>query len=247
MSAVALRSRIRPFRLLCIVCVGLLATVASAQRSGKLRLMIDPGTDLAYVVDGKYRMQDKEVELLEGPHRFTFWAPDRRAVDTVLTVVAGTVTEFRMRLPYSQDFMLHQQELKTWRSKRLVERGVPLVATAGALVWTGIQFGAYNKAADRLESYPAQYADAISGDVLQRMKDVDIPADKKAFTKARTGLYIAGGTALVAAGWTYLRYRNGTPPPQLQDRERIRFEGLVWTPTPDGGIFMGGLTLNLVR
>ena len=57
---------------MCAVIAVLAVTSVLAQSAGKLRLMIDPGAGYQFVLDKKYRMQQREVELSTGPHHFTF-------------------------------------------------------------------------------------------------------------------------------------------------------------------------------
>ena len=65
-------------------------SAVQAQTSGKLRLVVDPGDSYEFVLDHQFRMQKREVELLTGPHHFSFWAPERSIVDTTITMAGRT-------------------------------------------------------------------------------------------------------------------------------------------------------------
>ena len=93
------------------------------QTTGTLRLFIDPGNDFQFVLDHKYRMQQREVTLAEGPHDFTFWAPKYRMIDTTITVVANTVNSFTLRLPVSAEYMAWQREMSRYKRQVVLGRG----------------------------------------------------------------------------------------------------------------------------
>ena len=60
--------------------------------------------------------------------------------------------------------------------------------------------------------------------------------------------WVSGGlTAASGAAWWYLRKaRAERKPPVFEDKERARFEGLVWTPDANGqGLWLAGFTIPL--
>ena len=96
-----------------VTCIAiLLACSSAAQTVGKLRLMVDPGNNFQFVLDHKYRMQQREVELSTGPHHFSIWAPQRMVVDTTLIVLPDQSRDVFIRLPFSSEYGAYEQELR---------------------------------------------------------------------------------------------------------------------------------------
>lgn len=221
------------------------AGMAHAQRSGTLRLKLDPG-NTTYRLDHKFTMARPEVELMEGPHQFSFWAPQRRMVDTTLTVIPDKTTEFSLRLPYSTEYLVYQRDLDAWTKERRLVRLLPAATTGAALVWTAIAYGGMKKAHDQLDADRNAYEQAGSPHAITVLKDRTMPAHKDDFKRANTQFQVAAGVTLLCAGataWLYLRSAR-KPKPVFQDKEKLRFEGLSWVPGPQGGSWQGGLSWN---
>ena len=242
-------TRLQGRLLLLVLLLGAAALQGLAQGTGKLRLIIDPGADFQFVLDRKYRMQQREVELLEGPHHFSFWAPTRKVVDTTLTVVPGRVTDFRMRLPYAADHVKYSRELSAWKQQRMLKRGIPLVAAVGGALWTVLQVKAVSDANAQLDADRAAYEKLVLTHEIRTLKEETIPQHNKDADRARTMLGVAGGfTAVAIAGTVYQFIRTAREEaPAYEDKERVRFEGLVWVPGPAGGGLHGSLTIPLAR
>lgn len=239
----------------CCLChlVTLAALVSTslviAQSSGKLRLEIDPAASFTYRLDHQFTMDQREVELLEGPHHFSFWAPQRRMVDTTLTVVGGQTKEFQLRLPFSTEYLVYQRDLDNYRNQMRVMRLVPAAITGGALLYTAFKFAKMKKAHDQLDDDRAAYNDAPSPHAITVLKTETMPAHKEEFDKARTNFAVAAGvTALFTGTTAYLYLRSAKQAkPEFYDAEKLRFDGLSWVPGPNGGTWQGGLTWNLSR
>jgi hypothetical protein len=101
-----------------------------AQTSGKLRLFVDPGNTFEFVLDHQFRMQQRELELVEGPHHFTFWAPERQMVDTTIHVRANMTQDVSLRLPLSDEYRAYLNEYQRYRNRQLLSRLVPAVLRA---------------------------------------------------------------------------------------------------------------------
>lgn len=227
----------------------LVAADASAQQAGKLRLIIDPGGAYQFILDHRFRMQEREVELAAGPHHFSFWAPERRVVDTTLTVEAGVTQDILLRLPYSTEYLVYQRDLRDYRQEMRVHRMVPSLITVGLLAYTGIRWAKYKKAHDVLEDDRDQYDQLLSPHAITELKTQTIPRHQEDFDKAKRGFGIAAGITLVSAAVTaYMIHRsNKRPVPTFIDREKVKFDGLVWLPGPGGGQWMTGFTFDLAR
>jgi hypothetical protein len=235
-----------------VMCACMLLSSASdvsAQSVGRLRLLVDPGNDFQFVVDGKYRMQQREVELSPGPHTFTFWAPQRTMKDTVLVVEAGRTRDVLLRLPFSAEYEQWQGEMERYRNDRKLRRLLPCVLTAGSLVYTAVKWDAYKKAHDQLNEDLSAYDEGYSPQAINILKDRTIPQHKDEFRNARTNFFLAAGLSTALAGATaYLFHRSAARDvPVFQDREKVRFDGLVWMPGTNGGEWHGGLTWNFAR
>lgn len=235
-----------------VMCAWMLAFAgvsAQAQSVGKLRLLVDPGGDFQFVVDGKYRMQQREVELSPGPHRFTFWAPERSMKDTTLNVEPGRTKDVLLRLSYSPEYDQWRGEMERYRNDRKLRRLLPTVITAGSLVYTVLKWSAYKHAHDQLNDDLVAYDEGYSPQAINILKDRTIPQHKDEFRNARSNFYLAAGLSTALAGATvYLFHRSASREvPVFQDREKVRFDGLVWMPGAEGGEWLGGLTWNFAR
>lgn len=220
---------------------------ALAQNTGTLRLMIDPGHNFEVVVDKKHRMQQREIKLAEGLHQFSVWAPERMVVDTAVFIVADRSSDLVMRLPYSPEFVAYRGELAKWQTKRRVERTLPILATAGGLVWSVAALSRYGKARDVLEKDREQYEIEVDPSSIARLKGTTIPAHNADLRNARQGVYVAAGvTALCgAATWYLVRRSLGRERPVFEDEQKVIFDGLVWLPSRSGSFVHAGITIPL--
>ena len=225
----------------------LISTSANAQNTGTLRLFIEPGNNYEFVLDHKYRMQQREVKVTEGPHHFTFWAPKHRMVDTTLIAAPNAVTTFTLSLPYSIEYTMWQDDLSRYKRQVVLARGAFMAATVGFGAWTAINFFQYKKAHDQLVDHEAMYDLLTSPRAITDMKEVTLPADKDEFKKQKTELLISGGLTLVSAGMTYWMFNKTRDKsiPQFEDHEKMKFDGLVWFPSPQGDTWLAGVTIPI--
>lgn len=232
-----------------ILLVALAPLIGIAQNTGTLRMLIDPGHNFEFVVDKKHRMQQREVKLTEGLHHFSIWAPERMIVDTNVFVVADRTSDMVLQLPYSPEYVKYRMELGRVQSKRRVARTIPTVVTAGALVWTGISIGKYQKAVDVLEKDKEVYDINVDPGAIRTLKEETIPQHNDDLRTARTGMYTSIGVTAVAAGLTYYLYRRSAKleRPVMDDKQKVIFDGLVWLPNERGGMFHAGISIPLVR
>ena len=232
-----------------VTCIAiLLACSSAAQTVGKLRLMVDPGNNFQFVLDHKYRMQQREVELATGQHHFSFWAPERVVVDTTLTVLENGTREVFVRLPYSAEYRAYQEELRVLKKRMWLEVALPSAVTLGAGILAYSTFKQYKNAHDQLSADEEAYRSGADPVQLAYLKGDIIPNHKSEFRDKR-GIFFAtaGLFTAVAAGsaWMIVRY-NKRSDPKFFDREKVKFDGLVWVPTGNnGGMWLAGLHLNL--
>ena len=239
---------LRPFAFI-LVFTHLLISSASAQIPGTLRLFIDPGHEFSFVLDDKYRMQQREVTLPAGQHRFQFWAPTRRIVDTTLTVLPDIPRDFTLRLPYSDEYKVYQEQLLRYRNNRKLNRLLPMAATGVSAIVSVSMFVKYKNAHDQLAEDVDQYNSLTSPGAISRLKNETMPAHQADFNKAERNFIIStsitGGLAVLT---TYLYVKSARMKvPLFEDKERLKFEGLAWVPGERGGTWAGGFTFNLVK
>lgn len=220
---------------------------AVAQQTGQVRLFVDPGHSFEFVLDGKYRMQQREVRLATGPHRFQFWAPARSIVDTTLMVLPDTTIDFRLILPRSVEYVAYQEDLARLKREQWLQRGLPTALAAGAGAYAVVHIIRYRDADRQLKADEELYRTSADPSELRRLKEDLIPQHKDDFRRARTRAYVGTGVFVgLAAGATYAIVKAARKPvPFFEDKEKLRFDGLVWTPGPGGGTWSGGLTLHL--
>lgn len=228
--------------------LALLAVPCVAQTVGKLRLMVDPGNNFQFVLDHKYRMQQREVELATGQHHFSFWAPERVVFDTTLVVLENEMREVFVRLPYSAEYRAYQEELRVLKKRMWLEVALPSAVTLGAGILAYSTFKQYQNAHDQLTADEEAYTSGADPAQLASLKGDIIPNHKSEFRDKR-GIFFAtaGLFTAVAAGsaWMIVRY-NKRSDPKFFDREKVKFDGLVWLPSHDnGGLLLAGLHLDL--
>jgi len=218
-----------------------------AQKTGTLRMLIDPATGLEFVVDHKYRMQQREVKLGEGLHHFSVWAPERRVVDTTVFVIADRTSDLVMRLPFSVEYQQYRSDLGRYEDGKLMRQLSPLVLVGG-LVWTGLSVGSYGKAKDQLDEDRTAYDASVDPASINRLK-IDIDQHNADFRKARTSLFAGTALSVVGAGViTYVWHKTKQHrKPTFEDKEKVIFEGLSWMPGQHGGAWCAGVTIPLQR
>lgn len=229
-----------------VVC-GALAMQVSAQSPGTLRLFIDPGHDFVFVLDGKHKMQQREVTLPGGPHRFQFWAPTRRIVDTTLAVFPDRTVDFKLRLPYSTEYLDYQLRMDEFKRNRMLNRALPIGLTGISAVVSAVYFSKYKKAHDQLQEDVDQYNTLTSPGAITNLKETTMPAHQEDFDKAERNFFVSlGVTSALAVATTYLYVKSSKlQVPVFEDKERVKFNGLAWVPNGRGGYWAGGLTINL--
>lgn len=233
--------------LVLVKLVLVLPCETDAQSAGKLRFIVDPGGDFSFVLDHQFRLQQREIDLATGPHSFTFWAPERKMIDTTITVEAGPIKEVLIRLPYSDEYRGYLTAMRDMRNKAWVEVALPSAVTLAAATFAVISYGKCKDAADRLDADEDLYKTSGDPGAIATLKYVTIPNHRNDLKDRRATFYIASGFfAVAAAGTAWLITRNARRPlPKFNDAQKVKFDGLVWVPSERGGMFMAGLHLDL--
>lgn len=244
------RGTIRPWP--WVLLAGVLATAGTgtmAQTMGQLRLVVDPGHDFQVVLDGKHRLQERVLDLTEGNHRLQLWAPTRRIVDTTVYVRAGGSRDLIVRLPYAPEYVAHLQEMRHYRQRLWLNKALPTVATAGAAAWATAAYLGYRKAGRQLQDDRDLYNSSADPGEIAALKDELFPRHREDFRRSKVMLGVSTGVFAAAAAITVWAYRRADrkPLPVFEDKEKVRFDGLVWLPGPDGrgGTWTAAMTIPL--
>ena len=218
-----------------------------AQTTGTLRVFCEPVGSCQYVLDGKHRMNDRELTLLDGPHRFVFWAPERRMLDTTFLVSGGSLREVNVQLRYSSEFIDYRQHAGSFvRNDRWMRYGTPVLAV-GTGVWAGVSIVHAINARKDLDALGEEYINSSDPGGISDLKDERIPAANAALRTTRTMAYVSSGLFVASAGaWWYVqKIRRSRTSPVFEDKEKARFDGLVWVPNTNGGTWAMGFTLPI--
>ncbi|MBK8497937.1 MAG: hypothetical protein IPL52_03755 [Flavobacteriales bacterium] len=218
-----------------------------AQTTGTLRVFCEPSGSCQYILDGKHRLNDREITLLEGPHRFVFWAPERRMLDTMFMVTGGQLHEARVQLHYSQEFIEFSRQADSHRRRdRWLRYGTP-VLTVGAGAWAGVSIAQALKARKDLDALADDYATLSDPGAITALKDQRIPDANSALRRTRTMAYVSSGVFVLSAGayWYAQKVRRANKAPLFEDKEKVRFDGLVWVPGATGGTWAMAATIPI--
>ncbi len=223
-----------------------ISSATFGQSTGQVQLYVSPPQQMRYILNMQERSESTILSLPAGEHRFTFWAPDRSILDTTITVIADSTIVFRKTLPPSPEFLEHRAAQERIGRERLAWRGLPLLATAVGGAFTVRAVNKHNQAYDALVEAEASYSTLRAPGAIQRLKEETIPARRTEFDDSRNRVMVAGiftGVAAASAVYGFMR-TAGKKAPAYQDKERLRFEGLVWTPG-DGGGWYAAMTLPI--
>jgi hypothetical protein len=220
-----------------------------AQGKGEIQLHVAPHGSMEYVLDGKERLSNRALVLPAGEHRFTFWAPDRSIVDTTLLILADTSIAFYKTLAPSPEFVAFQQQQRKVRRARTSLRILPLAATLVSGVFTAVAYNAYSESRTLLQDAEASYTTLRDPNAITLLKEKELPRlQTEHDAAARRVGWLTAITSVAALGtvWSFIKAAQVDDAP-YEDKERIRFEGLVWLPGSTGGHLYAGFTIPLSR
>ena len=212
-----------------------------AQGTGKLRLLVDPGGTFKVRVDGGPAQSVRELELPAGAHALRVWAPSRLVTDTNLVVVPDRMIDVVMRLPVDPDHTVYRMEMRSFQRKRRAWRVIPLGLTLGSGAWMLSALKKQNDAYYQLQDDRDSYDRSRDPVQIAHLKDEVLPARQEELASARSRLTVASSAAIalaactVAAFWRSSKFKR----PVYDDKQKLRFEGLAYAPSPhgDGGSF----------
>lgn len=240
------------FRLLFAVLLFMFAQVpmgirSMAQSTGEVLILTVPESGVSYVLDGKYRMTDRQITLSEGDHRFVFWAPEHAILDTSIFVMGNYTYNLNIKLQRPPEYVAYRNSVEKYEQKKKLGRRLPPVAAGGFLAWTAVNTIRLIKADSDLRDLGSSYSTLSDPAAIHALKYEQIPAAQDDLRSIRTQTYISSGLLAASIGaMIYIRQKQArSVPPTYQDNERLRFEGLVWVPGPSGGTWASAITIPL--
>jgi hypothetical protein len=164
-----------------------------------------------------------------------------------LVVEAGRSKDIILRLPVSEEYAQYRRQLGQYQKERRYKITIPVAVTAGLGVFAGYSFLQHKASYDQLLDDKEAYRTGNSPAALSVLKNETIPEHEADFKSDRTRFIIAGGLFGCAAAYTvYSIIKYGErPKPVFEDKEKIKFDGLVWLPGERGGQLLMGLHINL--
>lgn len=169
-------------------------------------------------------------------------------LDTTVLVKPGALNELRVQLRYSEEFIAYNKKAQRFgRDDRWLRYGTPVLAV-GAAAWFGISTWKAVDAQQTINDLETTYNESANPARIADLKGQEIPEANRKLRQARTIMAVSGGV-LVASGaaWWYVKkVRAKRTPPVFEDKEKARFDGLVWMPDANGhGTWMAGMTIPL--
>lgn len=233
--------------LIQLVCLVFSQSLCHAQGKGTIELKVAPFKGMEYILDGKERLHHPALVLPAGEHRFVFYAPDRQVLDTVLRIVADTSMVFKKVLPATVAYRTYMDERRKVAQGRFFYRAVPLLATAVGCVFIANGKKQSTEAYDALVAAEDSYAVSRSPSGIDALKDEQLPVLQRDLDDANKKLGLALGFTSVAAVATVLGFIKSASleDPVYEDREKIKFDGLVWLPGQQGGTVQFGMTIPI--
>lgn len=221
---------------LVVALYGITALLAIGQ-TGKIKFVVIPTDQYYFILDGKTRYNTNVLELTEGRHIFSFWAPERQIVDTAFTVVRDTLSVYYLTLPFSADYIKYRDEMELQEQQmRWMRLPLPIFA-AGNLIYTGSRLIKMHGAHKDLKGYDALYPVTTEPAVIRDSKNkmLDLKNDLARYKRQN---YISAGTLAVTAGLSYFLIKKSfrLKQPVFDDKTKVIFDGLTWIgdfhPTP---------------
>jgi len=211
----------------------------TAQVTGKLRLLIDPGGTFQVRVDGGPVLTTRELELSPGPHALRIWAPTRMVTDTSVVVAPDRMSDVILRLPVNPDYTAYRMDMRAFQRKRRAWRLLPIGLTAGSGAWMLSTLKKQNDAYNQLQADRDNYDGATDPLVIARLKDEVLPARQDELAAARSRLTVATSVTVAMAAFTATAFWRSSKfkRPVYDDKQKLRFEGLAYAPAwqGDGG------------
>jgi hypothetical protein len=126
-------------------------------------------------------------------------------------------------------------------------RGLPLIFTVGFGLKGISDRKAHDQAFEDLHTLRDSYATINSPSTIAGLKGVAIPdaqAELDATRRRMTTSFALCGIGALATVYGFIRAGKLTYP-QYEDKEKVRFEGLAWVPTANGGMYLAQIRVPI--
>jgi hypothetical protein len=220
------------------------------RNSPEVKLLVQPFRRVQFILNDTERLKEvyvPAVRLTAGDHRLIFWAPNCSILDTTLHVVSGKDMELRKVLHQTPEFLAYKRDHFHVGMKKALWKGVPLLFTIGFGIKALSDHQAHDQAFDDLHALRDNYATLTSHIDIEALKRSSIPAAQDKLDATRHQLILSltlCGVGVLATVYGFIR-AGRLAYPEYEDKERIRFEGLAWVPTRNGGMYLAGLCIPL--
>ena len=224
--------------------------MAQSQDSAEVRFGVHPYNQVEYILDGVERLKQVEypaARFTEGDHRLLFWAPNCSILDTTLHVVGGVDMTLRKALKQSPEYLAYKRERSHVWLQKAMWRSLPLLFTVSFGIKSFSDKKAHDQAYEDLHVLRDNYATMLSPNDIELAKTKTIPAAQNELDATRRQLTMSLALCGVGAAATVYGFiRTGKLSyPEYEDKEKIRFDGMAWIPTAQGGMYLAQLSIPL--
>lgn len=226
------------------------ASMAQTRDSAEVRFWVNPYNQVEYILDGVERLKQAEypaARFTAGDHRLIFCAPHCSILDTTLHVVGGVDMALRKVLKQTPEYVAYKRVRSGVGTKKALWRAVPVLFTAGFGIKALVDRHAHDQAYDELHALRDSYYKMTSPSGIEETKRSSIPAaqDKLDATRRQLSISLAlCGVGALATVYGFIRAGKLTYP-EYEDKEKIRFDGMAWIPTAEGGMYRAQLSIPL--
>ena len=225
-------------------------SMAQSPDSAEVKFWVQPYNQVEYILDGVERLKQVEypaARFTEGDHRLIFWAPHCSILDTTLHVVGGVDMALRKVLKQTPEYLAYKREQSHVWLKKAAWRGLPLLFTVGFGIKSFSDKNAHDQAYDDLHALRDSYSTMVLPSAIEMAKTKTIPAAQEELDATRRQLTMSlalCGVGAVATVYGFIR-AGKLSYPEYEDKERIRFDGMAWIPTAQGGMYLAQLSIPL--
>lgn len=225
-------------------------SMAQTRDSAEVRFWVNPYNQVEYILDGVERLKQAEypaARFTAGDHRLIFWAPHCSILDTTLHVVGGVDMALRKVLKQTPEYLAYKKVRSGVGTKKALWRAVPVLFTAGFGIKALVDRRAHDQAYDELHALRDSYYKMTSPSAIEVTKRSSIPAaqDKLDATRRQLSISLAlCGVGALATVYGFIRAGKLTYP-EYEDKEKVRFDGMAWIPTAQGGMYLAQLSIPL--
>lgn len=218
--------------------------------SATIKLFVQPYYEVQYIYNDTVRLKEASVHVVRlpvGDHRFLFWAPNCSILDTTLHVEFGEDMELHKMLKHTPEFLAYKHDRSRIGMQKALWRGVPLLFTVGFGIVALSDHKAHDRAYDDLHALQDSYSTMNVPSSIKALKESAIPAAQDELDATRRQLIISTtlcGVCALATAYGFIR-AGKLKYPVYEDKEKVRFEGLAWAPTGNGGTYLAQIEICL--